>query len=240
MDGVLADHAVYRTGRRIPQGMSRRMSHVSLVVVLVAHGLAGYALWQAQREIPPQPPLVMSVRIVPPTVTTAPPKPEVNEQPLPKPPKLVAPQAKPKPAPKLLAAAAPAPTPVAVSPAPTFSEPDPAPAVPETAAPAAKAAAAAAPEMTQPRFDAAYLDNPKPPYPNLSRRLGEQGRVLLRVQVAADGSAQNVQLQTSSGYSRLDDIALDTVKRWKFVPAKRGDEPVAATVLVPIIFSLKG
>jgi protein TonB len=130
----------------------------------------------------------------------------------------------------LLAAPAetPAPTPIAVPPAPTFAEPVTATPTPTASIP------------TQPRFDAAYLDNPKPPYPGISRRLGEQGRVVLRVSVTAGGLPQTVQIHTSSGYARLDDSALETVRRWKFVAAKLGNEPVAATVLVPIIFSLKG
>jgi protein TonB len=73
----------------------------------------------------------------------------------------------------------------------------------------------------------------------MSRRLSEQGRVLLRVQVEADGRAGDVQLHTSSGSPRLDQSALDTVRRWKFVPARRGQEAIAATVLVPIAFTLK-
>jgi protein TonB len=92
---------------------------------------------------------------------------------------------------------------------------------------------------TQPRFDADYLDNPKPAYPAISRRLNEQGRVMLRVHVAADGSASEVQLHASSGSSRLDQSALDTVRRWKFVPAKLGKDPVTAWVMVPIAFTLK-
>jgi protein TonB len=63
---------------------------------------------------------------------------------------------------------------------------------------------------------------------------------VLRVSVTANGLPQTVQIHTSSGYARLDDSALETVRRWKFVAAKLGNEPVAATVLVPIIFSLKG
>jgi protein TonB len=90
-----------------------------------------------------------------------------------------------------------------------------------------------------PRFDASYLDNPKPPYPPISRRLGEQGKVVLRVHVAADGSTTEVQVNTSSGYPRLDDSALATVRRWKFIPARLGQEAVAAWVLVPIAFTLK-
>lgn len=104
----------------------------------------------------------------------------------------------------------------------------------------AAAASAAAPAVVLPRFDAAYLQNPPPVYPPLARRMGEQGRVLLRVRVAADGLAQEVELKTSSGSARLDHAALDTVKRWRFVPARQGDQSVAAWVVVPISFSLEG
>ena len=107
------------------------------------------------------------------------------------------------------------------------------------AAPTPIAAPPAPAAPTPPRFDANYLENPKPPYPALSRKLNEQGRVLLRVNVAADGNATEVQLHTSSGHPRLDDSALATVRRWKFVPARLGQEAVAAWVLVPIAFTLK-
>ena len=53
------------------------------------------------------------------------------------------------------------------------------------------------------------------------------------------GAALEVLLHASSGSERLDASALDTVRRWKFVPARLGSEAVAATVLVPIAFSLK-
>lgn len=92
--------------------------------------------------------------------------------------------------------------------------------------------------VTQPRFNADYLDNPKPPYPGLSRRMGEEGEVQLRVQVDANGNAQQVELYRSSGFPRLDQTALDTVRQWRFVPARQGDQPVPAWVIVPIKFSL--
>jgi protein TonB len=91
-----------------------------------------------------------------------------------------------------------------------------------------------------PSFNAAYLDNPAPKYPSVSRRLGEQGLVLLRVQVTADGAAESVELQTGSGSSRLDQAALEAVKKWRFVPAKRGEQSVSASVVVPVRFSLEG
>lgn len=94
--------------------------------------------------------------------------------------------------------------------------------------------------VEQPSFNADYLDNPSPGYPSLSRKLREEGRVLLRVHVNAGGQPAQVDLHQSSGFSRLDDRALETVKRWKFVPARRGGDPVEAWVIVPIQFSLKG
>ena len=100
--------------------------------------------------------------------------------------------------------------------------------------------AQAAPPVILPRFDAAYLQNPPPVYPALARRLGEQGRVLLRVLVTTTGQAERVELKTSSGAQRLDQAALDVVKRWRFVPARQGEQPVSAWVVVPISFSLEG
>lgn len=93
--------------------------------------------------------------------------------------------------------------------------------------------------ISQARFDAGYLHNPKPVYPSASRRGGEEGKVLLRVMVSADGSAQVVDVISGSGFSRLDQAALDAVRRWKFVPAKRGETPVDGVVRVPINFSLE-
>lgn len=121
------------------------------------------------------------------------------------------------------------------------------PAAPTTNSPAAE------PEPTEtsnktadtqtyqsPSFNAAYLNNPAPDYPSVSRRLGEQGLVLLRVQVTAGGTAGSVELQTGSGSDRLDQAALEAVKKWRFVPAKRGEQPVRASVTVPVSFSIEG
>lgn len=89
-----------------------------------------------------------------------------------------------------------------------------------------------------PRFDMAYLNNPTPIYPPLSKRLHEQGKVLLRVRVSADGTAEKIEIQVSSGASRLDNAAVDAVKQWRFIPARRGDEATAGWALVPIDFHL--
>lgn len=89
------------------------------------------------------------------------------------------------------------------------------------------------------RFNADYLHNPPPAYPPASRRRGEEGRVLLKVWVLPDGRPGNIQLHDSCGFERLDSAALDAVRRWQFVPARRGSEMVAGWVIVPIQFSLK-
>ncbi|MBI2312457.1 MAG: TonB family protein [Betaproteobacteria bacterium] len=108
-------------------------------------------------------------------------------------------------------------------------EPAPAAAVPP--APAVSAGAPP-PPLVPPRFDAAYLRNPAPPYPALSRRLGEQGKVLLRVFVGADGRPQQVEIRTSSSSARLDRAAKEAVGQWRFVPARQGDQAVGGWVIV--------
>jgi protein TonB len=93
--------------------------------------------------------------------------------------------------------------------------------------------------VSPPRFNADYLNNPAPAYPPMSRRIGEQGKVVLRVHVNERGLPDDVQVNASSGSPRLDTTALETVRQWKFVPARRGDTPIDAWVLVPISFSLR-
>lgn len=112
---------------------------------------------------------------------------------------------------------------------------------PAQSQPAPTILAAPAPaSVVPPRFDADYLDNPAPQYPALSRRIGEQGKVTLRVFVEPSGMPTQLEVRTSSGSQRLDAAAIDAVRRWKFAPARQGDKVVAAWVLVPISFSLRG
>ncbi|WP_197703244.1 energy transducer TonB [Sulfurifustis variabilis] len=115
----------------------------------------------------------------------------------------------------------------------TASEPAPTETV------AADDAPAPASSVTLPRFNADYLNNPPPVYPSLARRLGEEGRVLLRVRVRPDGTSADIAISRSSGFARLDRAALEAVRKWRFVPARQGDVPVTASVLVPISFTLE-
>jgi periplasmic protein TonB len=82
-------------------------------------------------------------------------------------------------------------------------------------------------------------DNPAPEYPYVARQRGEFGRVVLRVEVLASGEAGRVSIERSSGYDVLDQAASETVKRWRFVPARRNGAPIAASVSVPIRFALQ-
>lgn len=81
--------------------------------------------------------------------------------------------------------------------------------------------------------------NPAPDYPKVSRALGEQGRVMLRVLVNKSGEASHVSLDQSSGYPRLNEAALAAVQKWRFIPPQRNGAPVASWVYVPLVFSLE-
>ncbi len=200
-----------------------RLSRSGLAFVLAVHALVFWLLLQTKLITLPEQLAVLNISLIQPAEETKP-RPDVTP-PQPQPPALVRPRPAPQQPPVQIAApeTSPAPSPVVVP-----------------AAPAPPVAARPVPvQATQPRFDADYLDNPKPPYPPLARRMGEQGRVVLRVHVGPDGAASEVLLHASSGSPRLDESALQTVRRWKFVPARRGAEPVAAWVLVPIAFTLK-
>ena len=142
-------------------------------------------------------------------------------------------------APTLLAVAAATPAPNAPSVQPIAP---PAPFVPTvevaTVAAPAPPAPPAAPKIVLPSSDAAYLSNPKPPYPPTSNRLREEGTVRVRVLVSATGSPLKVELSKSSGFMRLDQSALDTVPKWKFVPGKRDGVAEDMWFVIPIPFSL--
>jgi len=128
--------------------------------------------------------------------------------------------------------------------APVRSIPRPASAVPATPATAeATAVATAAPMLTAsvipPRPLAGMQNNRAPVYPEIARRRGEQGRVMLRVDVSASGAPVAVQVVGTSGYPVLDAAAESAVRGWRFVPATEAGRPVAAAAEVPINFQLE-
>ncbi|MDT8406095.1 MAG: energy transducer TonB [Methylococcales bacterium] len=107
----------------------------------------------------------------------------------------------------------------------------PAPPTPPTPAPVEK--------VTPPRGGAGYLKNPPPVYPEIAMDRGWQGKVLLKVYVKANGKPKTVAVLKTSGKSVLDKEALRTVKKWTFMPARRGTTPIDGWVTVPITFRLR-
>jgi protein TonB len=79
----------------------------------------------------------------------------------------------------------------------------------------------------------------QPRYPASARRLGIQGTTLLRVFVSTDGRVTDVGVEQTAGHGDLDNAAADAVRRWRFEPARRGEEPVGMWVLLPVEFRLK-
>jgi periplasmic protein TonB len=207
--------------------------------VLLFHALAIWALqtgllMRAAEIIVPVEILAQMVELPAPKADRAPPKP-------PEPVKQVV--SKPKQvtqvAPTLLAVADATPTPNAPSVQPITPPAPYVPAVPVAAVAApAPPAPPAAPRIVLPSSDAAYLSNPKPPYPDKSNRLREEGTVRVRVLVSTEGLPLKVELSKSSGFERLDQSALDTVPKWKFVPGKRDGVAEDMWFVVPIPFSL--
>jgi protein TonB len=83
-----------------------------------------------------------------------------------------------------------------------------------------------------------YVREPIPRYPPQSRRLREQGLVVLRVVIDERGAASSIEIETSSGHARLDDAACEAVLRAAFRPYVEDGEPRRALVLIPIEFAL--
>jgi protein TonB len=190
---------------------------------------------------PPQP-IAMAPREPP----RAPPREpaRIEKRPLPKPRRVEQPVVRPRPQVLALPKEASAPRPAF-----TIAPPEPR-ALPEPPAPrespgevaraAPKGDTAPAEKITPPVFTAAYLRNPQPVYPLSARRRGEQGTVLLKVLVTREGAAAAVDVEKTSGHAALDQAALEAVRKWRFAPARRGAEPIASSVLVPIVFRLEG
>ncbi|MGZ8192982.1 MAG: energy transducer TonB [Methylobacter sp.] len=129
-------------------------------------------------------------------------------------------------------------------PKPSLSESTPEPASSAVTAAAANTAVSSnntktsTEPFTEANFRANYGFNPKPKYPAIARNRGWEGKVLLKVRVSAQGHSDEVTLHRSSGHEALDESAIAAVKKWRFIPARRGETEVASSVIVPINFTL--
>ena len=186
----------------------------------------------SQAEPPPPPPKPPEpVKPPEPPKTPPPPKPV---QPVLTPPTTPQPPAPTTPEPPaVLAAPTAAPTAPVVQAAPPAPPPPPAPPAPAPPAPSPPA------KVELPSSKADYLHNPPPDYPRMSKRLGEQGKVVVKVLIGEDGRAQKVELLTTSGFERLDKSAMEAAMRWRYVPGKRGGVAEAMWYQVPIQFTLE-
>lgn len=202
----------------------------------------------AEAPTPPQPLPTTPEPPAPPPPEPPPPEPPPPPPPEPPPPEPPKPKPEPKPKPKPKPPPAP-PSEKAITVPDEAAEPPPAPPpVPPAASaprseqpprpPSGPPGPPAEAPVTPPRVDASHLNNPAPQYPSLSRRMREEGRVLLDVHILPDGSVGEVRLRTTSGFRRLDDAAIAAVQRWRYVPARQGEKAIAYWYVQPIVFSL--
>jgi protein TonB len=190
------------------------------------------------RPAPPLPePAAEIAEAVPP-----PPVPEPVAAPVPerKPPVVPAPRPAPEQRKKVLPAGKKRPDPLP----PVADQPSGAsrPAAPPADGPGGGTVPGPEPERTAAALRQAVplaADNRPPEYPALARKRGWEGRVLLAVEVAADGTARAVRVEAGSGHDLLDEAALRAVRKWRFQPGTRDGEPAAMQVLVPVHFILK-
>ena len=204
----------------------------SLMLVLAAHGALLYFLFKQQLIPPPEQLATLFVNFIP----AARPKEEAKPEPPP-------PVPKPQPVKKQQSRQIVAEAPVISKSEPVAppAAPEPEPAVVEEAPPAPRAPQMpAGPVTLSSELSVACPELNAPAYPPLSRRLGEEGKLMLRVELDEKGHVHIAQVVTSSGFKRLDDAALAAVKTWRCNPPVRDGQPVRAIALQPFNFVLQG
>lgn len=250
---ILAPHARISTADAVALGVDRvestqqaggfrplwRAQLVCGVLVILVHLLMAVALFNSSTEsLALSKTEVVAVRwMAAPTPQPVVPAPPVSQPPEVVPPPKEVPVVKPKPVakPKPVIKPKAVTRPQTVRPVPVQVEPSPAPPVVTKAKPSP----AAPPPIQEAQYQSASLRNPAPSYPPLSQRFGEEGKVLLRVLVSPAGEALAVELLTSSGYPRLDAAARKMVAKWRFIPAKQGQETLQTWLRVPVVFQLR-
>lgn len=195
-----------------------------LLMVIALHAAALYGLW-SHRLIPsPLESATLFVNFI------APPAPQKAEEPRQLPPPK--PRAMEKPQPRQLIAETPVTTPAdyVAPPPPKVAPVIEAPAMPLPAAPVALGSelSLVCPERTAPA------------YPPLSLRRGESGTCILHVELTDAGRVAKAAIETSSGFPRLDEAALDAVKTWRCQPPRRNGVAVRAVAKQPFKFILQG
>lgn len=155
------------------------------------------------------------------------------------PPRQIAP---PRPAPLIVSKATPIPAAPFVVEPPAVEPPAAVPIVQVEAPPAPPAPLPPpepAPAKVIPTSSVQYLVPPPLEYPRASRRIGETGKVLVRVYIDEEGMPRNVQLNRSSGHTRLDEAAVAAVHKARFKPYAENGRPTAGWANIPLNFELE-
>jgi periplasmic protein TonB len=225
-----------------PRRLSRNACLALAVVGLHAGGLYALQSGLMMRAVE----VVVPVEVLARFIEPAPPKIEQQPRPPQRPPQTKPQTVVPKPQttplpppPKSIAVVSTEPSPNAVTGSAAPQPTAPPVAAPVSAAPPAPPAVPTPRRIQLPDSNADYLSNRPPAYPPLSKRLGEQGKVVVRVFIDTEGNATQAEIRTSSGHDRLDQTALKTVQTWKYVPGKVNGEAKAMWFNVPISFALE-
>lgn len=219
--------------------------HALVLSVLAAHAAGAWALWHGDAApghvLEPAPLKVAPLAPPPPPAPPPPAPPPPRPPPPPPPPPPPKPVVRRKLPPPPVTTAAPAPEPAAYTAPPPPPAPEPAPMV--AAAPPAPPAPPPPAPPAEPRTLAAtavqYLAPPEPVYPRASRRLGEAGRVTVRVLIDEQGRPADLRVQSSSGFARLDEAALAALRAARFRPYTENGLAQRMWALVPIHFDLE-
>lgn len=224
-DVVSPEPPAYRHRR---YGQHRRLSGKAVTATLLVHAVGLYLL--ALFEVIPsrhhdQAPLTVDLIRLEAPPPEAPPPPEPPE------PKVIPDRPA---APAIVAPVHAVPLPSPTPPIRTVEQAPPPAAVSD-----APAAPPAAPPVAVADLAARMISAVPPRYPVESRRRREAGVVLLSLLLAEDGSVEDVRVQSSSGFDRLDRAALTAVRRWRWSPTLVGGKPVKVRGLVRIPFEIR-
>lgn len=204
-----------------------------LLFVVAIHGALLYFLFKQEMIPPPEQLATLIVNFIPASTPKEEPKPEP-------PPPVPKPQPVKKPQSRQLVAEAPVVSesePIAPPPLPEREpEPEPKPAAVAEAPPQMPPG----PVTLSAELSVACPELNAPAYPPLSRRLGEEGKLVLRVELDESGRVNIAQVVNSSGFKRLDEAAMVAVKTWRCNPPQRNGQPVRAIALQPFNFVLQG
>ncbi|MGY2233623.1 TonB family protein [Pseudomonas gingeri] len=223
-------------------GLLLRTIILMALLSIVVHGALLWWGYQSEERITPAQPQEMSIEFAAEAVPAPAPPPEPAPEPVEQPVQSLAPEdteavaTPPRPEPVKAQPARPKPLPATKHVEPT--QPSTLSAAPGTALAANPAPAPAPVKETAAVSGLAGLGNPAPAYPQMALRRLWEGRVELRISVTAEGRAASVSVTRSSGHELLDSAAVETVRTWKFLPAKRGDTPVSGTATQVIDFKL--